>query len=50
MSPDHKFAWEDPLTDTNDLESVFAQQEEVGMRSAMLPVALCAWTNANGTS
>jgi RNA polymerase sigma-32 factor len=42
MYPDHKFAWEDSLTDTNDLESVFAQQEEVGMRSAMLPVALCA--------
>lgn len=40
MYPDHKFAWEDSLIDTNDLESVLAQQEEVGMQSAMLPVAL----------
>jgi RNA polymerase sigma-32 factor len=40
MYPDHKFAWEDSLIDTNDLESVLAQQEEVGMHSAMLPVAL----------
>ena len=38
--PDHKFAWEDSLIDTNDLESVLAQQEEVGMQRAMLPVAL----------
>jgi RNA polymerase sigma-32 factor len=40
MYPDHKFAWEDSLIDTYDLESVLAQQEEVGMQSAMLPVAL----------
>ena len=40
MYPDHKFAWEDLLVDTNDLESVLAQQEEVGMQRAMLPVAL----------
>ena len=40
MHPDHKFAWEDSLVDTNDLESVLAQQEEVGMQRAMLPVAL----------
>jgi RNA polymerase sigma-32 factor len=40
MYPDHKFAWEDSLIDTNDLESVLAQQEEVGMQNAMLPVAL----------
>jgi RNA polymerase sigma-32 factor len=40
MYPDHKFAWEDSLVDTSDLESVLAQQEEVGMQSAMLPVAL----------
>ena len=38
--PDHKSAWEDLLVDTNDLESVLAQQEEVGMQRAMLPVAL----------
>ncbi len=41
MYPDHKFAWEGSLIDTNDLESVLAQHEEVGMRSAMLPVAIC---------
>ena len=40
MYPDHKFAWEDSLIDTNDLELVLAQREEVRMQSAMLPVAL----------